>query len=255
MAITNFINAFLGKFNYALIKKSYSPNFSDLDIPGEKKFIEIFNSLSHLSMTSKERMYGLYKAVEYVVQHEIDGDIVECGTWKGGSMMLAALALQHFGYTDKKLWLYDTFEGMSEPTSADFDYGGRTALSSIQGQGLASFSQMCFASLDEVKYNLQSTGYPSEKIHFVKGKVEETIPENLPRKISILRLDTDWYESTYHELKYLFPILSTGGVLIIDDYGHWKGAKDATDSYFKENRVKILLNRLDYTGRIAIKLN
>ena len=252
---TNIINNILDKFNYALVKKSYSTNFSDLDIPGETKFTQIFNSLSGYSMTSKERMYGLYKAVEYIAQHNIHGDIVECGVWKGGSMMSVALALQHFGRMDKDIWLYDTFEGMSQPTPSDLDYGGRSALESIQRQGLKSFNEMCFAPLDEVKQNMLSTNYPSQKIHFIKGKVEETIPEHLPSQISILRLDTDWYESTYHELEHLFPLLSPGGVLIIDDYGHWKGAKEAVDSYLKKYQVQILLNRLDYTGRIGVKLN
>ena len=69
-----------------------------------------------------------------------------------------------------------------------------------------------------------------------------------------MRLDTDWYESTKHELTHLFPLLSSGGVIIIDDYGHWQGAKKAVDEYFEENNIKILLNRIDYTGRVGIKL-
>jgi hypothetical protein len=105
-----------------------------------------------------------------------------------------------------------------------------------------------------VKNNLYSTGYPRENIIFIKGKVEETIPAVIPDKIAILRLDTDWYESTYHELLHLFPRLSVHGVLILDDYGCLKGAKRATDTYFNEHGVKVLLNRIDYSGRIAIKV-
>ena len=81
-------------------------------------------------------------------------------------------------------------------------------------------------------------------INFVRGKVEDTIPKNMPEKIALLRLDTDWYESTYHELKYLFPLLSKNGVLIIDDYGHWKGAKKAVDQYFGENNIQIFLKKI-----------
>ena len=84
--------------------------------------------------------------------------------------------------------------------------------------------------------------------------MEETIPTHIPHAISLLRLDTDWYESTKHELTHLFPLLSPGGVIIIDDYGHWQGAKKAVDEYFEENKIKILLNRIDYTGRIGVKL-
>ena len=86
----------------------------------------------------------------------------------------------------------------------------------------------------------------------IEGKVEETIPGQAPGAISLLRLDTDWYESTAHELKYMYPALSAGGVLIIDDYGHWRGSREATDEYFSSHS-RVLLNRLDYSGRIAIK--
>jgi O-methyltransferase len=107
--------------------------------------------------------------------------------------------------------------------------------------------------MNDVQTNMKQTNYPFSKIHFVQGKVEQTIPETIPSSIALLRLDTDWYESTYHELVHLFPKLVTGGVLIIDDYGHWQGARKAVDQYFAEQKTPILLNRIDYTGRIAIK--
>ena len=101
---------------------------------------------------------------------------------------------------------------------------------------------------------MNSTGYDQGLVHLVKGRVEETIPEHAPDSIAFLRLDTDWYESTKHELEHLFPRLSRHGVLIVDDYGHWKGARKAVDEYFAENKIKILLSRVDYTGRVAVKL-
>jgi O-methyltransferase len=91
-------------------------------------------------------------------------------------------------------------------------------------------------------------------VRLVKGKVEDTVPKNAPEKIALLRLDTDWYESTRRELVHLFPRLVPGGVLIIDDYGHWQGARKAVDEYIAGNQVKILLNRVDYTGRIGVKI-
>ena len=107
--------------------------------------------------------------------------------------------------------------------------------------------------MDEVRRNLFSTGYPENQLSFVEGPVEETIPETVPDKIALLRLDTDWYESTLHELRHLYPLLSEGGVLIIDDYGHWKGAREATDQYLREESPKILLNRIDMTCRLGVK--
>src|SRR5207344_857055 len=115
-----------------------------------------------------------------------------------------------------------------------------------QGSGL-----WCRAGFDEVVRNLASTGYPSDRLHFIRGRVEDTIPAGAPEKIALLRLDTDWYESTRHELTHLFPRLSTHGVLIIDDYGHWQGARRAVDEYF--SATPILLNAIDFTARIAVK--
>ncbi len=150
--------------------------------------------------------------------------------------------------------MYDTYSGMSQPTEKDIDYEGNKSIPKWKKLDKNDFNKWDFAPLSEVKKNMYKTGYLKENIIFVKGKVEDTIPETTPHKISVLRLDTDWYESTYHELVHLFPLLSNGGILIIDDYGHWKGAKEAVDQYFKENNVKILLNRIDYTGRIGVKL-
>jgi O-methyltransferase len=111
----------------------------------------------------------------------------------------------------------------------------------------------CNAPMEGVQNVMSKTGYDRDKIHFVQGKVEDTLPSNSPEKIALLRLDTDWYESTRHELIHLFPLLSIDGVIIIDDYGYWQGAKKAVDEYFEEHNIKILLNRIDETGRIAIK--
>ena len=100
---------------------------------------------------------------------------------------------------------------------------------------------------------MAQSGYPSEKLHFVRGPVEETIPDCVPEQIALLRLDTDWYESTKHELLHLFPRLQPGGVLIVDDYGHWQGAQRAVDEYFGTEHPPLFLSRIDYAARIAIK--
>lgn len=223
----------------------------------EEEFIDIYEKCKDYTMTSIERMYSLYKAVEYVVKFKIPGDIVECGVYKGGSLMTAASTLLRMGEKQKKIYLYDTYEGMSEPTDEDIRamdnaIAKREARRDSQEK---SYKKCCYASIEEVKRNMLSTGYPQENLIFVKGKVENTIPNTIPHKISLLRLDTDWYESIYHELNYLFPRLSRNGVIIIDDYGWWKGCKKATDKYFEENGIRIFLCRIDNTGRIGIKVN
>lgn len=211
---------------------------------------EILRAVRAWTMTSPERIHALVQAVRYVILNGIGGAIVECGVWKGGSMAAAARTLLKAKDVSRDLYLFDTFEGMSAPTSNDVDYSGKLASDVMEEN--ASF-RCGDAPLERVKEVLYATEYPKKRIHFVPGKVEETIPTGAPEAIALLRLDTDWYESTKHELVHLFPRLAKNGVIIIDDYGHWKGSRKACDEYFAENRIPILLNRIDYTGRIALK--
>jgi hypothetical protein len=221
------------------------------DIYGDDDFRSIYAASNPYTMTSASRMYALYKAVEHVGRQRIPGAIVECGVWRGGSSMLVALGLIKLGVADRTLYLYDTFEGMTDPTDHDVDRFQHSAKSLLDR---ASKHELiwAYAALDDVRSNLVSTGYPLDKLEFVKGKVEETIPTTAPEHIAV-RLDTDWYESTYHELVHLYPRLISGSVLILDDYGHWAGARKAVDQYFSEHGISMLLNRIDYTGRIGIK--
>jgi hypothetical protein len=164
-------------------------------------------------------------------------------------MMAVARVLLRLGDTGRRLWLFDTFEGMTAPTEADVSFDNQPA-----DQLLRHDDELhCRAGLDAVREAVLGTGYPPANVHFVPGRVEDTIPAQVPAAISLLRLDTDWYESTRHELEHLFPRLTRGGVLILDDYGHWQGARKAADEYFCEHRIPILLNRMDYTGRIGVK--
>ncbi len=210
----------------------------------------IIREVQPFTMTSVERIYSLIQAVRYVSANGVEGAIVECGVWKGGSMAAVARTLLQVHDSERDLYLFDTFEGMSEPTGNDIDCNGQNALDVIRKDPGFKCAD---APLDSVKKVLHETRYPKDKIHFVQGRVEETIPGYAPKRIALLRLDTDWYESTKHELTHLFPRLSDNGVIIIDDYGHWKGSRQASDEYFLGNSVPILLNRIDYTGRIAVK--
>jgi hypothetical protein len=143
---------------------------------------------------------------------------------------------------------------MSAPTGRDVAIDGQSAQTLLDSQRKDDpASAWCVAGIEDVRQAMARTAYGPGQVHFVKGKVEDTIPGNAPSRIAILRLDTDWYESTRHELTHLYPRLAPGGVLIIDDYGHWAGARQAVDEYLRDNRAGILLNRVDYTGRIAVK--
>ena len=230
----------------------YSPNDLSSLVDMTEKQKQIILQARPNSMASLERMASLIHCVEYLVANNISGDIAECGVWRGGSMVLTALTLLEHGDTTRELFLYDTFEGMSAPSANDKDFQGKPAILQLlqepEGTGI-----WCFASIEEVRANLLATGYPQDKIHLIKGKVEDTIPGQLPSGLALLRLDTDWYESTRHELVHLYPLLRKKGVLILDDYGHWQGAKMAADEYFQQNKITAFLHRIDYTGRLLIK--
>lgn len=198
------------------------------------------------TMTSPARIFAVCAAVRYVEANNVPGAFVECGVWKGGSSMAAALTFK----TPRPMFLFDTFEGMTAATEHDRQaLNGKLASQMLSDAGPRD-ALWCYSPLNEVKRNMDSTGYPSSDITYVKGKVEDTLPATAPSQIALLRLDTDWYESTRHELEHLYPRLSPGGVLIIDDYGYWSGARKAVDEYFRES---LFLSRIDNTGRIAIK--
>ncbi len=252
--IKNIIQEFLKKRGYEIIRPDARLVKEGLPSDFDSQTRGILNKVKPYTLTTPERIASLVNAVRYVVENKIAGDIVECGVWKGGSSMAAMETLIQLNDTSRDIYLYDTFEGMSEPTENDKIFSGDSATSMLKSSDIDdSNSVWCYSSIDEVKSNVNTIGYPESRVHFVKGKVEDTIPKNNPKEIAILRLDTDWYESTKHELEHLYPLLVSGGVLIIDDYGHWEGARKAVDEYIEKHRLKILLNRIDYTGRIAVK--
>ena len=215
---------------------------------------DLIDRVRPYTMTSPERIYALIQAVEYIVEARIPGSIVECGVWRGGSMMAAAWALINRGVRDRDLYLFDTYKGMVEPKEVDASDTGQVATEKFNAmQSGPNRSAWNYTSLEDVIGNLAQTSYPTERLHFVKGNVTETLHSVSTEQIALLRLDTNWYESTYAEMKSLFPHLTTGGVLLLDDYGHWQGAKKAVDQYLSETRTTLLLNRIDRDGRIAVK--
>ena len=221
--------------------------------PDEIATLEV---VRHCTMTSPERVVSLVRAVEHVVRQSIPGDVVECGVWRGGSMMAVARTLLRLGDVSRTLHLFDTFEGMPPPTELDqAAANGTFAAELLAAEDRETSVNWAVAGLDLVRANVGSVGYPSDRIQYVKGLVEEAIPRNAPERIALLRLDTDWYESTRHEMIHLYPRLAPGGVLIVDDYGHWGGARKAVDEYLEERDIALFLSRIDYTGRIAIKPN
>lgn len=220
--------------------------FFPKDLKLEKDFVEIYNKC--VNTTTIERMYALYNAVKYIIENNIKGDFVECGVAGGESCKLIALTLIQLKEINRKIYLYDTYKGMPKPIEKDGGKSMRFWKKYNEEEGENPFA----INIRKVKKNMYSTGYPKKNLVFVQGKVEDTIPKKSPNKISLLRIDTDWYESTYHILKHLYPILAESGVVLEDDYA-LEGARKAINKYIKENKIHLLLNRIDGTGRIGIK--
>ncbi|MBI6118554.1 TylF/MycF/NovP-related O-methyltransferase [Salegentibacter maritimus] len=232
-------------------KKVSGINYSDIS----KKEWQIIEAVKPFTMTNPERIVNLCRAVEYIEANSIEGSVVECGVWKGGSIMAVLKILCKLNSFEREIYLYDTFEGMSEPTDKDESFRGESAINAYLSKNEVWKKIECLSQIEEVKKNVHSIGYPNSKIHFIEGKVEDTVPNDMtPDKISLLRLDTDWYESTLHEMEHLFPKLVTGGIIIIDDYGHWKGCREAVDGYISKYNINLFLIRVDYTCRIGVKM-
>ncbi len=227
------------------VRRRDAPEHSDFDAA----FLELCERVRPYTVTSKERIAALVNATEYVVRRRIAGDFVECGAWRGGSAMVMALTLQRLGAGDRRLWLYDTFTFFPDPGREDVDLWGRSM--KAHWEQVWEGAPPMGLSAEDVRATVSASGYDPSLLTLVEGLVEDTIPAQAPDRIALLRLDTDWYASTKHELEHLYPRLEPGGVLIVDDYGHFQGARQAVDEYFAED--PILLSRVDYSCRMAVK--
>ncbi len=207
----------------------------------EREFAELYQRCQPFTMCDLLKCHNLYKAVCYITQAGIEGALVECGVWRGGCSMIMAMTASLRSASDREIHLYDTFAGMTEPTEADVKFTGESAEPTWHEKQNGDHNEWCYASLEEVQSNMASTGYPSERVRYIQGPVEQTIPELLPDRIALLRLDTDFYESTWHELEHLYPRLAPGGVLILDDYNYWQGQRSAAIEYFADKGVHIML--------------
>lgn len=258
------VKTFFSSLGYDILKKQNNinreetpaPSYTAIhdDISEESK--AIYQDCLPYTLLGIERIDSIVTSIDYLIKNNIEGDIVECGVWKGGAMYAAIRALVARKSFNRKIFLFDVFsaDGMSSTTNEtvyDKDYLGNTVSDSIN-KGLFVKEEYNF-QIEDVRKLLKSTGYPEENIIFKVGRVEDTLPCEDIKKVALLRLDTDWYESTKHELIHLFPKLEKGGVLLIDDYGYWKGCRQAVDEYIEEKKLPLLLHRTDYTGRSVIK--
>ena len=214
----------------------------------------IMNTCLKYSMNPKIRMWTLIQSIKYLIKNNIDGDIVETGVFKGGNLILSQKILDLYSPdSKKKIYGYDTFEGMTEPGENDRDIFGENPINFWQKSKEQNYNKWCYSSIEEVRKNFIRETSNETFLKLIKGQVEKTLldEKNLPDKISLLRLDTDWYESSKIELEILYPRLVKSGILIIDDYGHWKGVKKSVDEYFLNKNI--WLHYVDYGCRLLIK--
>lgn len=247
MTLRNFVKR-------ALRRGNSSSRF--IPIEASSSEIELLSKCAPFTMTSNERLWSTISASKYVIHNKVPGAFVECGVWRGGSTMAMLGSLVELSTLDREIYLFDTFEGMTAASNLDTDLTGVNAQAlMIETEKTAGNNIWCIAGLDDVRSNLSMMNYPDRRFHFIVGDVLETlsVQENLPEEIALLRLDTDWYESTKRELEVLFPLLVSGGVCIIDDYGHWSGARKAVDDYLANNQLFPLVHASDYSGRIFVK--
>jgi hypothetical protein len=213
---------------------------------------DVFNYVreNKLTMVSPERLIATINACKHALS--LEGDFVECGVWRGGNSLAAKMIFERYG-SDKTVWLFDTFAGMTAPTELDRTADGQPAAEKFSQLQQEEHTDWCFASLTEVTNNFREAGVSLSGVRFVEGDVLDTLKGELPEEISVLRLDTDWYESTKAELETLYPRLVVGGVLLIDDYGHWEGARKAVEEYFAQV-PRPMLHFTDGTGRAGVKV-
>lgn len=204
------------------------------------EFARLYNVVRPYTMSSNARLRALHYAVRHVVKNNIAGDVVECGTASGGSAALMGLALKQTG-SGRTLWVFDTFEGLPPPTHDDPDF-----------DVAKNFTGTCRGELSDVE-NLFRQLSILERARLVKGLFQETLPTCDVGNIAVLHLDGDWYDSVKTCLDNLYDKVSPGGVIQIDDYGHWAGARKAVDQFLLRRRIAADLRYIDYTGRQFIK--
>jgi O-methyltransferase len=254
------IRELIKKTGWELVKSSVlTLNADDIPTNYPESYKDIFYKVQPYTMTTAQRIFAICNAIDYLVKHKIEGDIVGCGVWRGGVIMAGIETLQKSNDTGRQIYLYDTFEGMTTPSHHyDIKSGGNTGVGKTAEELYKNATTddyvFCYSSLDEVKQNIGALNYPSERVHYIKGLVEDTIPTVLPEKISLLYFSIGFYKPVLHTLEHLYPRLVPGGVIVISDYGDWEGTKKAVDEFIENHKIPLLLNRIDNTGRIGVKI-
>lgn len=229
-------------------------SFPNLNYDEETLAREALSLVEDYTMTSYERMATLWNQVRYLDRAGVAGCLVECGTWRGGASGMMALAHLASGNPTRQIHLFDSFEGLPEP---DKSVDGERAIHYASGNAdgnLASIER-CVGPLEDNQHVMHTLAkYPQQLTSYHVGWFENTIPaiKDSIGPIALLRLDGDWYSSTKVCLEGLFPLIQSGGMLVIDDYGAWEGCRKAVDEYLSALPRSFFLNYVDKTARYII---
>ena len=217
---------------------SYSPEMREngLDWPTEA-----------VTMVGMKRLNSLEKCCLSVIEDGVPGDFVETGTWRGGCGILMRAVLESCSDGERSVWLFDSFEGLPKPDAAAFP--------ADSDDQFWTFGSYLGVSVDQVKENFRQYELLDDRVRFVKGWFRDTIPSSNLGPISVLRLDGDMYESTWIVLTHLYPKVSPGGFLVIDDYGAIPACKQAVDDFRREHSIQSPLSSVDWTGVFWRKLD
>jgi O-methyltransferase len=208
----------------------------------DEEFWHVVDRARPYTMLTIEALHEIHQAIRYLARSGVPGDLVECGVFMGGGVFAAAEWASAAGLASRRFFLYDTFCGFPDGTAPETDF---------QGNVLKMYPHPHFRQIAEDVVG--RCAWPRDRFVFVEGDVARTLPETRPSRIALLRLDTDDYASTRVELELLYPLLSPGGVIMIDDYGHFRGSRRATDEFLAGLDPQPLLHRVSYAVRSGVK--
>ena len=197
--------------------------------------LRLIHSLRDYTAVLPTRLGTLHRLARDIDQHSVRGDVVECGVYNGGSAALMASVCTR-SPMDRKIWLFDSFEGLPQPTERD-------------GEKARGCIWWCHGDLAKVRTIFDKLRISDSGVHIVKGWFRNTFPGVDIGEIALLHIDADWYDSVRLCFERFYENVQPGGYIVIDDYGHWEGCRRATDEFLKERSIEVKLTRVDYTGR------
>lgn len=191
------------------------------------------------TMIGLKRLDNLQFCVEDVIQKNVPGDLIEAGVWRGGATIFMRAILKAYRVNDRNVWVADSFQGLPMPDPEKYP--------ADQGDNLYTHTQLAI-SLEDVKSNFVKYDLLDDQVRFLEGWFRDTLPVAPIKKLAVIRLDGDMYESTMDGLVSLYPKLSVGGYLIVDDYGCIPACKQAILDYRRMQNITDEIKEIDWTG-------